>query len=153
VTWLCEQTKAKYRLPSEAEWEYAARAGSETAFWWGDEIQTYGDNVRRKSLLGFPQLFGKRTTEVGSFPGNAFGIHDTSGNVFEWTNDCWHNDYSGAPNDGSAWREADGGDCSLRVLRGGSWDVDQKFLRSAARHKFHPGLRYPHVGFRVVRDL
>lgn len=153
VTWLCEQTDAQYRLLSEAEWEYIGRAGTDTPFWWGSDIQEYAGHLKSSRIISFPRLFNKKTTPVGGLPANPFGIHDTSGNVFEWVSDLWHQKYVGAPLDGSPWLNADGGDLARRVMRGGAWDANPNFMRSAARHKFHPGLQYAHVGFRVARDL
>ena len=112
--WLSEQTGKRYRLPSEAEWEYAARAGTTTAYWWGNEI---GQNRANCDGCG-SQWDNKQTAPVGSFKPNAFGLYDTAGNVWEWVQDCWNENYAGAPTDGSAWEE---GDCSQRVLRGGAW--------------------------------
>ena len=111
-----------YQLLSEAEWEYAARAGTTTRYWWGNDLPTpeqanFGINV------------GK-TTEVGSYPANPWGLYDMNGNVWEWVEDCWHESYQGAPSDGSAWTS---GDCSRRVLRGGSWSGRPEYLRSANR--------------------
>ena len=117
VKWLSDKTGKKYRLPTEAEWEYVARAGTATAYWWGDRI---GKANAACDGCG-SQWDGKKTTLVGSFKPNAFGVYDTAGNVWEWTQDCWYGDYTRAPTDGSAWLEQNGGDCSRRVVRGGSW--------------------------------
>jgi formylglycine-generating enzyme required for sulfatase activity len=125
VAWLNTKLEGEpYRLPSEAEWEYAARAGTLTRFAFGDEISS--------SEANFDGNIGK-TTEVGSYPANAWGLFDMHGNVWEWVEDCWHDNYEAAPTDGSAWLEADGGDCSSRVRRGGSWGNTPWFLRSAYR--------------------
>jgi formylglycine-generating enzyme required for sulfatase activity len=145
VAWLTKKTDQPYRLLSEAEWEYAARAGTATRYWWGDDPPTpeqanFGNNV------------GK-TREVGSYPANPWGLHDMNGNVWEWVEDCWHESYEGAPSDGSAWLEKDGGDCSRRVLRGGSWDLRPEGLRSAGRFWYDTGGRFDFVGFRVARTL
>lgn len=113
--WLSQQTSKTYRLPSEAEWEYAARAGTETAYWWGNEI---GKNRANCDGSG-GQWSNKQTAPVGSFPANPWGLHDTVGNVWEWVQDKWHGDYQGAAQDGSAWEQ---GGSNNRVLRGGSWD-------------------------------
>ena len=153
TAWLSEQTGAVYRLPSESEWEYACRAGTNTQYWWGDDLGEYGGIAKTKRFFGFTKLFNKRTTPVGEYPANRFNLHDTSGNVFEWVNDCWHENYNGAPADGSPWLEDEGGNCHLRMLRGGAWDANPEFMRSVARHKYHPGLRYVHVGFRIVREI
>jgi formylglycine-generating enzyme required for sulfatase activity len=153
ATWLSEQTGARYRLPNESEWEYAARAGTTTSYWWGNDIHQYGAGGKLKRYFGFSRIFNRETTPVGAFPANPFGLFDTAGNVFEWTQDCWHKEYRDAPTDGSPWLETENGDCGLRVLRGGAWDANASLMRSAARHKAHPGLRYAHIGFRLVRDL
>jgi len=149
TAWLSEQTGKPYRLPSEAEWEYAARAGSKTAYWWGDEVGQNRANCRGCGR----QWDGKQTAPAGSFAANPFGVHDTAGNVYEWVRDCWHHSYKGAPFDGSAWEEADGGDCGVRVIRGGSWDNWPELLRSA----FRPGAaaldRYGYIGFRLAQDI
>ena len=104
-----------YRLLSEAEWEYAARAGSTTAFWWGDDV---GRNNANCDGCG-SQWDNTKTAPVGSFKANDFGLYDMAGNVWEWVQDCYQNSYDGAPKDGSVWE--DGADCAARVLRGGSW--------------------------------
>ena len=141
VAWLSVQTGQRYRLLSEAEWEYACRAGTTTRYWWGDEITpenaNYGQNV------------GK-TSEVGKYPANPFGLYDMHGNVWEWVEDCWNDSYEGAPDDGSAWTS---GDCRRRVLRGGSWDSDPGILRSACRVGIDTDGRYNTVGLRVARTL
>ncbi len=144
VSWLSRQTGQTYRLLSEAEWEYVARAGSSTAYSWGNGI---GSN--RANCLDCGDQWSS-TAPVGSFAANAFGVHDMHGNVFEWVEDCWNAGYAGAPSDGSAWRS---GDCSERVLRGGSWFFDPGDLRSAYRDWFAPGYRLGYYGFRVARTL
>lgn len=140
--WLSEQTGARYRLLSEAEWEYAARSGTTTSYWWGDEpspdLANYGGTV------------GK-TTEVGAYPANPFGLHEMPGNVWEWVEDTWHPDYDGAPKDGHAWTE--GGAKDRRVIRGGSWGLSPFNLRSANRGKSSPVKRYSILGFRIARLL
>jgi formylglycine-generating enzyme required for sulfatase activity len=147
VKWLREKTGKKYRLPSEAEWEYAARAGSTTKFPWGDEIGRNKANCRGCGS----QWDGKDTAPVGSFAANAFGLFDTVGNVWEWVEDCWHENYEGAPNDGSAWTR--GGECNRRVLRGGSWFSFPSGARSAHRGGYYPGNRSGVGGFRIAQDL
>jgi formylglycine-generating enzyme required for sulfatase activity len=141
VGWLSAQTGHPYRLLSEAEWEYACRAGTRTRFWWGDEITpenaNYGINV------------GK-TSEVGRYPANPFGLCDMHGNVWEWVEDGWHDSYDGAPNDGSAWIA---GEDSRRVLRGGSWIELSGSQRSACRLWYDSGDRNYFLGFRVARTL
>lgn len=140
AAWLSEQTGQRYRLPSEAEWEYAARAGTTTPFWTGACINTqqvnYDGTYDHDSCGAKTGRFRGQTVAVGSLPANAFGLHEMAGNVWEWTEDCWHDSYAGAPNDGSVWRETGGGDCGRRVLRGGSWNYYPLTLRSAARNWF-----------------
>ena len=117
VAWLSRMTGKPYRLLTEAEWEYAARAGTQTAYSWGDEIGKGNANCDGCGS----QWDNKQTAPVGSFAANAFGLYDMHGNVWEWVEDCFHDNYEGAPDDGSAWT-ADG-DCNSRVLRGGSWST------------------------------
>jgi formylglycine-generating enzyme required for sulfatase activity len=148
--WLSKQTGKRYRLPTEAEWEYANRAGTETAYWWGDEV---GKNRVNCGGCG-SRWDGKQTAPVGSFSPNSWGLHDTAGNVYEWVQDCWHKDYEGAPEDGSkAWGKEGGGDCNRRVIRGGSWSYEPWYVRSAYRSKDVPDLRYGNLGFRLAQDL
>jgi formylglycine-generating enzyme required for sulfatase activity len=147
VAWLSRRTGKSYRLLSAAEWEYAARAGSDKAYSWGDEI---GKGNANCNGCGSQWDF-KQTAPVGSFAANAFGLHDMHGNVFEWTQDCNHLNYSGAPEDGSAW--ITGGDCAGRVVRGGSWYLTPEYLRSAARGWFITNDRSLFLGFRVGRTL
>ena len=149
VTWLSKEAGEIYRLPTEAEWEYVARAKSTTAYWWGDEIGRGNANCMRCG----GQWGGKQAAPVGSFRANPFGLYDTAGNVWEWVQDCWHDTYQGAPRDGSAWTTADDGDCSKRVLRGGSWNRDPAHARSAWRSQNGPDYREADLnGFRVVAD-
>lgn len=149
VQWLLKKTGKQYRLPTEAEWEYVARAGTTTVYWWGDSI---GKNNAVCDDCG-SQWDGKQTAPVGSFKPNAFGVYDTSGNVWEWTQDCWHDDYTNAPSNGKAWLEKDDGDCSRRVVRGGSWGFDPLDLRSASRDWVITDGAGHGTGFRVVSDL
>ena len=132
VRWLSRETGETYRLLSEAEWEYMARAGTQTERYWGDDASRQcsyanGDDDDVECSDGH-----EGTAPAGSFRANAWGLYDVLGNVWEWMEDCWNGDYSGAPTDGSAWRT---GDCSLRVLRGGSWGEIPRFLRSACREQ------------------
>ena len=138
-----------FRLPTEAEWEYVARAGSPTAYWWGDEIGLNNAVCRNCGS----QWDNEKTAPIGSFSANVFELYDTAGNVWEWTQDCWHVDYQGMPVDGSAWLEAIGGDCDRRVVRGGSWGFDPRYLRSAGRGRGIAGGADFYLGFRVARDL
>jgi len=153
VRWLSEATGKSYRLPSEAEWEYACRAGTKTAFSFGDTITTelanYDGNF---TYNGGPRgEYRRGTTPVGAFPANPWGLFDMHGNVWEWVQDVVHDNYEGAPLDGSAWDE--GGDQARRILRGGSWLYNPRYLRSALRNGFSAALSNDIVGFRIVRDL
>lgn len=146
VDWLSGQTGMRYRLPTDAEWEYAARAGSESRFWWGDDLAQDLANC-----AGCGSLWdGGRSALVGRFPPNAFGLHDTAGNVFEWVADCWNDTYAEAPTDGSAL-ETTG--CGKRVIRGGAWSFPPKEVRSANRWRDFPERHSDDTGFRVARDL
>ena len=145
VGWLAGKTGEAYRLPSESEWEYAARGGSTTRYWWGDAVGWEHANC---IACGSPW---DSTAPVGWFAANDFGLHDVHGNVQEWVEDCEHDDYHGAPSDGSSWTS--GGDCDLRVLRGGSWFVIPRGVRSASRGSNLTGYRDFDVGFRVARTL
>jgi formylglycine-generating enzyme required for sulfatase activity len=150
VAWLSRMTGKTYRLLSEAEYEYATRAGTRTAYPWGDDIKLNGTVMTNCSGCG-SQWDTKRTAPVGSFPPNTFGLNDMVGNTYEWTEDCSHSNYVGAPADGSAWIE--GGNCSRRVVRGGAWDSQADGVRSAARGSFTIGSRYNNLSFRVARTL
>ena len=147
--WLSEQTGKRYRLPSEAEWEYAARAGSKTEYWWGDNI---GMGQANCDGCG-SQWDGKQTARVGSFRASPFGLFDTAGNVWEWLEDCRHENYNGAPSDGRPWKEENGGQCAQRMIRGSSWGGRLRFVRSSARGKDDPDLQASDVGFRLARDI
>jgi formylglycine-generating enzyme required for sulfatase activity len=144
VGWLSQKTGKTYRLLSEAEWEYAARAGSTTAFWWGNDV---GRNNANCEGCG-SEWDNTKTAPVGSFKANDFSLYDTAGNVWEWVEDCWHRNYDGAPKDGSPWVE---GDCSYRMLRGGSGSDEPRFMRSANRDSYDPVERLNDSGFRVAR--
>ena len=146
VRWLSGETGESYRLLSESEWEYAARGGTQTRYWWGDAI---GRNRTNCDGCG-SRWDDESTAPVGSFAANSFGLHDVHGNVWEWVRDCWNGSYADAPRDGSAW---DRGECSLRVLRGGSWDINPRGLRAALRGRDDSGFRYYNIGFRVARTF
>jgi formylglycine-generating enzyme required for sulfatase activity len=152
VAWLSGKTGRTYRLLSEAEWEYVARAGTTTPFSTGRTITTDqanfdGNYTYNGSSKGVDR---KKTVEVGSFPPNPFGLYDVHGNVWEWVEDCWHDDYNGAPTDGRAWTTEG---CKYRLLRGGSWYMPPWALRSADRHRYTPDDRDYRYGFRVARTL
>jgi formylglycine-generating enzyme required for sulfatase activity/uncharacterized caspase-like protein len=147
---LSQKTKRNYRLPSEAEWEYACRAGTTTPFYFGETITTDLANYKGNYYIYASAPKGKyreQTTEVGSFPPNAFGLYDMHGNVWEWCQDTWHDSYKGAPTDGRAWVDNDN---QLRLLRGGSWNYSPGYCRSALRYRYSPDLDYYSIGFRVV---
>ena len=155
VRWLSRKTGKKYRLLSEAEWEYAARGGAHTSRYWGDDVSRQcahanGDTFRR--WVGCRDRFDEQTAPVGSFAANPFDLHDVLGNVWEWVEDCWNGSYAGAPLDGSAWTN---GDCARgRVVRGGSWDDKPDLLRSANRIRYGTlGGRDADIGLRVARTL
>ena len=163
VSWLSAKTGHAYRLPTEAEWEYAARAGTTTARY-GDDNPTKLCRYTNINDLDFSERYpgdsgGQHltchdgyafTSPVESFPPNQFGLYDMLGNVLDWTEDCWNTDYSGAPTDGTAWQS---GDCGRRVARGGSWDMDVRAARSAFRRGLPTSKRVTSFGFRVARTL
>jgi formylglycine-generating enzyme required for sulfatase activity len=144
VAWLSRKTGKTYRLPTEAEWEYAARAGTKTAFYWGNTLEK-----GRANCVGCTASAANRTVDTGSFPPNAFGLLDMAGNAAEWVEDCWSDNYKTAPKDGSANAKPD---CRERVLRGGSFNNDHRYARTAARFKYDYDVRYYTNGFRVVRE-
>jgi formylglycine-generating enzyme required for sulfatase activity len=146
VTWLAQKTGKPYRLLSEAEYEYATRAETTTAYPWGDAIGTNNANCSRCGS----QWDGKMTAPVGSFAVNNLALYDMVGNVWEWTQDCWRDNYTGAPTDGSAWTS---GNCNSHIARGGSWNDTPVQLRSAVRNSFSTVIRIVTVGFRVARTL
>ncbi|MCP4696177.1 MAG: formylglycine-generating enzyme family protein, partial [Gammaproteobacteria bacterium] len=142
--WLTAQTGHQYRLPSEREWEYAAAAGTDTAFWWGKKT---GKNHANCSACG-SKWDSVKTAPVGRFRPNKFGLFDTVGNVMEWTISCYHPNYKGAPRTGQTW---EGGDCSHLVVRGSAYNTPKSSLRVTKRAKFNPNARNDNLGFRVVR--
>ena len=170
VKWVSKVTGESYRLPSEAEWEYAARAGTASERYWGMSADDGCAYANGADLTGETDIPGwtvakchdghSFTAAVGSLEPNKFGLHDVLGNVGEWVEDCWNETYEGAPDDGSSWRD---GDCAIPILRGASWHDHPKFLRSANRYGFGSygfnfdgsakGTRYYNFGFRVVRNI
>ncbi|MBI4005066.1 MAG: SUMF1/EgtB/PvdO family nonheme iron enzyme [Gammaproteobacteria bacterium] len=143
--WLSEQSGKKYRLATEAEWEYAASGGINAPFWWG-----FNEEPSRAHCFGCSSQFDPRKpAKIGSFEPNQFGIYDTAGNVAEWVQDCWHDNYDGAPTDGGIW---EGGDCSLRIARGGSYNSPPQSIRRMKRDKFKSDAGYDLIGIRIVRD-
>jgi formylglycine-generating enzyme required for sulfatase activity len=152
VAWLSRKTGKTYRLLAEAEREYVARAGTTTAFWWGSAISTSQANYDGNHSYGSRSTgeYRERTMPVDSFQPNPWGLYQVHGNVYEWTEDCWNDSYKGAPGDGSAWIS---GDCSHRVIRGGSWVTLPGYLRSAFRSRSSTVNRDRFGGFRVARTL
>lgn len=143
--WLSKKTGKQYRLLSEAEWEYAARAGTTTARYWGEDI---GSN--HANCCG-SQWNETKLAPVGTFAPNGFGLHDMLGHIWQWTQDCWHKDYSGAPADGSAW--IDGGNCTKRTMRGGNYQSPSYIVRVANRNLDDAAGRAYGIGFRVARAI
>ena len=154
VRWLSDETGEHWRLPTEAEWEYAARAGTTTPFYTGDCITTsqanYNGNFDYNHCGAKSDVYVGKTQPVGIYPANPWGLFDLHGNVWEWVEDCWHDDYSGAPTNGGAWIQ---GTSQARVLRGGSWNRYPRSLRSAARCGYDTGIRDYLIGFRVARMI
>ena len=156
IKWLNSRTGGNYRLPSEAEWEYAVRAGSSTKYHFGNaesQLCRYGNHATvAEDGYGNDSCsdsVGKRTAEVGRYQPNSFGLYDMHGNVWEWVEDCWNDSYAGAPSDGRAWTS---GDCGLRVVRGGSWSNYPGDLRSAYRIRYPRSHRRVDIGFRLAQD-
>jgi len=143
VSWLAERTKKAYRLPSEAEWEYAARGGTQSKYWWGDQVQP--GHAGCKDCGG--DAAAEQPAKVGSFKPNPFGLYDMGGGVDQWVEDCWHRNYQGAPDDGAVWT---GGDCGSHVIRSGSWKNDARYVRPANRDNYDTNVRYPTHGLRVA---
>ncbi len=147
--WLSRQTGARYRLPTEAEWEYAARGGSTTYYWWGDELDSTEARPRAHCRgCASPRLLQNKTATVGQFPANGFGLYDTAGNVWEWTASRFTQSF-----DGSETQSVGLLDNSPRVVRGGAWNSGPTYLRSSMRDLKQPHHRDYALGFRVVREL
>ena len=162
IDWLAQQTGEAYRLPSEAEWEYAARAGTQTSRWWGnaeDAACRHANVLDSDAQAGmFVAAHGcgdgsAKAAPVGSYDANGFGLHDMLGNVWEWTADCWQADYAGAPVDGSARRSPDDANCAQGVVRGGGWESTPHYVRAATRLARPPDVARSAAGFRVARSL
>ena len=152
IAWINDRTDGGYSLPSEAQWEYAARAGTTTPFWTGQQISTdqanfNGDHTYNGSREG---TYRRQTVPVGRFDPNPWGLYDVHGNVWEWTQDCWIANLSSHPSNGGASRS---GNCSVRVLRGGSWNKAPKILRSAVRSRSTSTTRININGFRLLKTL
>jgi formylglycine-generating enzyme required for sulfatase activity len=144
AAWLSSVTGRKYRLPTEAEWEYAARAGTSTKYWWGNQFI-----AGKADCNGCGAADAREPMKAGSFAANPFGLHDMAGSVTQWTADCWHKNYRGAPTNGSA---RDAPNCRERVLRGGSWKQDASYARASSRDRYDATVRYPTHGLRVARS-
>jgi formylglycine-generating enzyme required for sulfatase activity/class 3 adenylate cyclase len=143
AAWLAGATRKAYRLPSEAEWEYAARGGTQTRYWWGDQFQSGMANC--KNCADVPAA--EQPIKAGSLAPNPFGLYDMGGGVDQWVEDCWHKNYLGAPSDGSPWVETE---CGSHVLRSGSWRNDARYARPANRDSYDTNVRYPTHGLRVA---
>jgi formylglycine-generating enzyme required for sulfatase activity/cellulose biosynthesis protein BcsQ len=143
--WLSQMTGKGYRLPTEAEWEYAARSEGKGDVWAGTSDVSH--------LKDYAVFNRDGTQPVGVKKSNGVGLYDMSGNVWEWVEDCWHEDYTGAPPDGSAWLEAHGGNCGRRVVRGGSWDSKPENLRASYRFRSYADYRFSYIGFRLAQDI
>ncbi|MGC2782125.1 MAG: formylglycine-generating enzyme family protein, partial [Bradyrhizobium sp.] len=146
LAWLSKVVGKPFRLPTEAEWEYAARGGATTKFWWGDQMRPGMANCSGCNDTGEPV----RLVKVGSFQANPFGLFDMGGCVDQWVADIWHKNYQGAPSDGSAWIDEQS---FVRVIRSGSWKNDASYVRSGSRDRYDARVRYPTHGFRVALSL
>ncbi|WP_277188451.1 SUMF1/EgtB/PvdO family nonheme iron enzyme [Caballeronia sp. BR00000012568055] len=146
VKWLSKTGGKTYRLPTEAEWEYAARGGTQDTYWWGNQFKKGMGDCKD---CGDPYN-AAAPTPVASFAANPYGLYDMNGSVWEWVADCWHSSYKGAPADGRTW---DDPSCSVRVIRGGSWRDGSAYMQSATRFKYSSSVRQSQNGFRVVREM
>lgn len=146
VKWLSTISAKPYRLPTEAEWEFAARGGTATPFWWGEQMAAGKANCKECG----PPWSDARPANTGSFAANPYGLHDTSGSVWEWVADCWHASYKSAPADGRAWDQPT---CPLRVIRGGSWREGAAYMVASTRFRYDAGVRHAQNGFRVARSM
>ncbi len=152
IDWLNSVTGLEYRLLSEAEWEYVARAGTETPFYTGRVIDAKQANFNGEFpyMLGEKGTYRRKTVPVGTFKANPFGVHDILGNVFEWTQDCWNPSHKGGPNNGEPRTD---GDCKFRIMKGGSWVNHAYQIRAAKRTRYTTDYRYDDYGFRIARTL
>ena len=146
IRWYSGKTGREYRLPTEAEWEYAARAGTTTEYYWGNSIGSGHANCDRCGS----HWDHSQTSPVGSFEPNPWGLYDMAGNVDQWTQDCWNENYIGAPTNGRARTH---GDCRVRALRGGTWNADPDILRAARRYSLDAPNSFSFIGFRLARTL
>jgi len=146
VSWLAAATHRPYRLPSESEWEYAARGGTQTKYWWGNKFEPGLADCKGCVDVAAAE----QPVRVGSYKPNPFGLYDMGGSVDQWVEDCWHGNYSSAPSDGSPWVESG---CVSHVIRSGSWQNDAWYVRPSSRDAYDTNVRYPTHGFRVARSL
>lgn len=145
VKWLAATSGKPYRLSTEAEWEYAARAGTSTRYWWGEQMALGKANCKDCG----PPWRAETPGKAGSFAPNPWGLYDMNGSVWEWVGDCWHNSFKDAPSDAKAW---DAPNCSVRVIRGGSWREGAAYMVSSSRFKYDASVRHAQNGFRVARN-
>jgi formylglycine-generating enzyme required for sulfatase activity len=146
LKWLSSASGKAYRLPTEAEWEYAARGGTASAYWWGEKMAAGKANCKECG----PPWQGDAPANVGSFAANPYGLYDMNGSVWEWVDDCWHTSFKQAPADGRAW---DAPNCTVRVIRGGSWREGASYMVSSTRFKYDASVRNSQNGFRVARSV